>query len=95
MEVLDSKIRENVSLLVAPLHMRIDSETVVQELASDFTRRGFSFTFLCYLLCTHCVLESRINLPRPSSPYKYCVFVCTVYIPRIHRLPHLDHHTPV
>ena len=38
-----------VSLLVEPLHMRIESETVigVQELASGFICRVFNFIFPC------------------------------------------------
>ena len=69
-----------MSLLVESLHMRIDSETVigVQELASGFTRRRFSFIFSCVHSVHHWVSESRIDLPCPSSPNKYCVFVCTL-----------------
>ena len=49
------------------LHMRIDSDTVVgvQELASGFIRKGFSFMFPRDCLVHHCDLESLANLPRP------------------------------
>ena len=69
------KARKMMILLVKLLHMRIDSGTVtgVQELASGFTRRGFSFIFSCDLFYTPCILESCTNLiPRPSSPNKHC-----------------------
>ena len=65
--------------------MQIDGETVigVQELASGFICRRFSFIFPCdyFVLVHHCDLESRISLPRPSSRNKYCVFACKyIYI---------------
>ena len=69
-----------MSLLEGSLHMRIDSETVigVQGLASDSVCRKFSFITLCNLFAHPCDLESRTNLPRPSSRSKYCVFVCNL-----------------
>ena len=54
-----------VSLLVELVHMRIYKETVVgvQELASCFIRRGFSFIFPCVHFLHHSLLESSVNLP--------------------------------
>ena len=50
-------------LLVKLLHMRIGSQTVtgVQELASDFIRRRFSFIFPCDHFVHHRVSESRVT----------------------------------
>ena len=53
----------------------------MQELASGFKRGGFGFIFPCDHFVHHCDLESRIDLPRPSSPNKYCiVYLCVLYL---------------
>ena len=59
-----------MSLLVESLHVRIDSETAVigvQELASDFTRRGFSFIFPYDILHTPRVLDGVSYQPASTK----------------------------
>ena len=80
------------------VHIRIDSETVFRSTgvsASGFKRRGFSFIFPCDFLYTT-VIRSIISIHLDQAlVITFCVCVYFIYIPRIHRLPHLDHHTPV
>ena len=71
-----------VSLLVESLQIRIDSETVigVQELASDFIRRGFSFIFPCDYFVHPCDLESRTTYLGQALPINIvCLCILCLY----------------
>ena len=87
-----------MSLLVESSHIRIYSETVHRSTGVGFKlyTKGIQFYIpLCSFsasLCLVSLLPTYLDQAPVIDIVYLCVCVYFIYIPRIHRLPYLDHH---